>query len=87
MKTKNDRRLARDKKRRGIALIVVLGMLTALVMIALGFATFLLGLIVVIPWLAYATWHGYREALDVTDWPVLPTRQRHSAAGEKDAAD
>ena len=39
---------------------------------ALGIATALLGLVVVIPWLAYATWHGYREALDVSDWAVLP---------------
>ena len=43
---------------------------------ALGMATALLGLIVVIPWLAYATWHGYRETMDVSAWPVLPTRQR-----------
>jgi len=37
-----------------------------------GFLTFGVGLIVIIPWLAYATWHGYREALDVSDWPKLP---------------
>jgi len=36
-----------------------------------GFATALLGLVVVIPWLAYATWHGYRETLDVSHWPIL----------------
>lgn len=36
-----------------------------------GFATALLGLIVIIPWLAYATWHCYRETLDVSDWPTL----------------
>ena len=39
---------------------------------ALGIATALVGLIVVIPWLGYATWHGYREAIDVSEWPVLP---------------
>ena len=38
---------------------------------ALGILTGLLGLILVIPWLAYATWHGYREALDCEHWPVL----------------
>lgn len=43
---------------------------------SLGVATALLGLIVVIPWLGYATWHGYRETMDVSEWPVLPTRQR-----------
>ncbi|MBT8053905.1 MAG: DUF2189 domain-containing protein [Gammaproteobacteria bacterium] len=39
---------------------------------AIGFATAFLGFIVIIPLLGYATWHGYRDALDVSDWPVLP---------------
>jgi uncharacterized membrane protein len=39
---------------------------------ALGFATAMFGFIVIIPLLGYATWHGYREALNVSDWPVLP---------------
>lgn len=42
---------------------------------AIGFATGLVGFIVIIPWLGYATWHGYRNALDVEGWPVLPTAQ------------
>lgn len=37
-----------------------------------GFATAMTGFIVIIPWLGYATWHGYREALDVTGWETLP---------------
>jgi len=37
-----------------------------------GFLTAGVGLIVIIPWLAYATWHGYRAGLDVSDWSVLP---------------
>ena len=37
-----------------------------------GFLTAGIGLIVIIPWLAYATWHGYRAALDVTEWAKLP---------------
>ena len=41
------------------------------VLTALALATALLGLIVVIPWLAYATWHGYRATLDVSEWPTL----------------
>jgi uncharacterized membrane protein len=41
------------------------------VLTALALVTALLGLIVVIPWLAYATWHGYRATLDVSDWPTL----------------
>jgi len=42
------------------------------VMTLIGFLTAGLGLIVIIPWLAYATWHGYREALDVSEWSRLP---------------
>lgn len=37
------------------------------VLTAIGFATFFLGLGVVIPWLAYAAWHSYRETLDAKD--------------------
>lgn len=36
-----------------------------------GMATALVGLAVVMPWLAYATWHGYRAILDPGDWPDL----------------
>jgi uncharacterized membrane protein len=39
---------------------------------ALGFATAMIGFIVIIPWLGYATWHGYRAALDVSGWETLP---------------
>lgn len=38
---------------------------------ALGFASLFLGLVVTMPWLAYATWHGYRETLDGSAWPRL----------------
>lgn len=38
------------------ALLIVL-------LIALGFATFYLGLIIVLPVIGYATWHGYRDTL------------------------
>lgn len=47
---------------------------------AAGFATLLLGLGVLMPWLAYAAWHGYREALDASSWPPLPA----DGAGEDD---
>ncbi len=40
---------------------------------AVGFATALAGFILIIPLLGYATWHAYRDALDVSDWPVLPS--------------
>jgi uncharacterized membrane protein len=36
-----------------------------------GFATAMIGFIVIIPWLGYATWHGYRAALDVSGWETL----------------
>lgn len=38
---------------------------------ALGFATFFLGLGIVIPWLAYSAWHSYRETLDARNWPPI----------------
>lgn len=37
---------------------------------ALGFATALLGLAVVIPLLGYATWHGYLDTVDAHAWPL-----------------
>jgi uncharacterized membrane protein len=37
----------------------------------LGFATAMVGFVVIIPWLGYATWHGYRAALDVSGWASL----------------
>ena len=44
-----------------IALIVLLT--------GLGFVTGGLGLIVTIPLLGYATWHGYAETIDASGWP------------------
>ena len=38
---------------------------------AIGFATALLGLAILMPWLAYASWHAYRETLDASAWPAL----------------
>jgi uncharacterized membrane protein len=49
---------------------------TVVVLTALGFATAMVGFIVIIPLLAYATWHGYRDALDVAQWPTLPSSGR-----------
>lgn len=36
---------------------------------ALGMATFMLGLIVLIPWLGHASWHAYRELVDAGNLP------------------
>jgi uncharacterized membrane protein len=48
-----------------IAIIVVLT--------GVGFATAGLGLIVAIPVLGYATWHGYVETIDASGWPDSPS--------------
>lgn len=40
------------------------------VLTAVGVAT-VVGLAVVMPWLAYGAWHGYRAILDPGDWPLL----------------
>jgi uncharacterized membrane protein len=45
--------------------------LTIVALTCVGLLTALIGLVVIIPWLAYATWHSYRAALDVSDWPIL----------------
>ncbi len=38
---------------------------------AVGFLTAMLGFAVIMPWLAYAAWHAYRETLDASAWPAL----------------
>ncbi len=45
---------------------------TLALLTALGFATAFLGLVVIMPWLAYACWHAYRDTLDASSWPQLP---------------
>lgn len=40
---------------------------------AVGFLTAMVGFVVIIPWLGYATWHGYRAALQVEGWDTLPS--------------
>ena len=48
------------------------GMIVATLTVV-GFATAMFGFIVIIPWLGYATWHGYRDTLQVDGWDTLPT--------------
>jgi uncharacterized membrane protein len=38
----------------------------------LGMVTAMLGLIVVVPWLAHASWHAYRDLVDSSGWTELP---------------
>jgi uncharacterized membrane protein len=55
--------------RNPVAMLVWAALIVLLT--ALGFLTAFLGLIVILPWLAYATWHGYRETLDASAWPRI----------------
>lgn len=52
---------------------MLLWALTVAFLTVVGFASALFGFILIIPWLGYATWHGYRAALDVSDWDTLPS--------------
>lgn len=38
---------------------------------AVGLLTAYLGLVIVMPWLAYSSWHAYRATLDASTWPAL----------------
>lgn len=55
---------------RNKAVMVLWAALIAL-LTAVGFLTAYLGLVVIMPWLAYAAWHAYRETLDASSWPRL----------------
>ena len=51
------------------AMLVWAGLIVVLT--ALGFLTGCLGFAVLMPWLAYAAWHGYRDTLQPEGWPLL----------------
>jgi uncharacterized membrane protein len=34
------------------------------VLMAIGFATWMIGLVLVFPWLGHASWHAYRELVE-----------------------
>ncbi|MEJ2143323.1 MAG: DUF2189 domain-containing protein [Gammaproteobacteria bacterium] len=38
-------------------------------LIALGFFTAMLGLVIILPLLGHATWHAYQETIDASAWP------------------
>ena len=44
--------------------------LIIVVLTAIGFATAMIGLAVVIPLLGYATWHAYEDTIDAGAWPA-----------------
>jgi uncharacterized membrane protein len=39
------------------------------VSVFIGFATMLIGFIVLLPLIGHATWHAYRETIDASAWP------------------
>jgi uncharacterized membrane protein len=43
--------------------------LVILALVAIGFATAFIGLVVTMPLVGHATWHAYREAVDASAWP------------------
>jgi len=50
-----------------------------LALVLLAFATALLGLVVVVPWLAHASWHAYRDLVerDLVGPPAEPPAEPH----------
>ncbi len=43
-----------------------------MVLTLLGMATAMLGLVLVVPWLAHASWHAYRDLVDASGWGERP---------------
>jgi uncharacterized membrane protein len=41
-----------------------------LVAVLVGFATFLIGFVVLLPLIGHATWHAYRATIDASAWPA-----------------
>lgn len=39
-----------------------------LALTGLGMASMLIGLVIVVPWLAHASWHAYRDLVDTSGW-------------------
>jgi uncharacterized membrane protein len=44
-----------------------------LILVAIGFATAYLGLVVILPWLAYSSWHAYQDTLILDEPRTTPT--------------
>ncbi len=50
--------------------VMALWALLIVALTAIGFATALLGLAIIIPLLGYATWHAYCDTIDASAWPL-----------------
>jgi len=44
--------------------------LSIVALVLIGFATFLIGFIVLLPLIGHATWHAYRDTIDASAWPT-----------------
>jgi uncharacterized membrane protein len=53
--------------RNKLTMLVWAGIIVSFV--AVGFLTFFIGFIVLLPLIGHATWHAYRETIDASDWP------------------
>lgn len=51
-----------------------------LIVMFVGIVTVGLGLAVVVPWLAYSTWHGYQACIEANEWDELPLLARPKVA-------
>jgi uncharacterized membrane protein len=59
---------------RNKSAMLVWGMLIIAAML-IGFATMLIGFIVLLPLIGHATWHAYRAAIDASAWPATHDAQ------------
>lgn len=55
----------RNKSAMAVWVLLIVGLT------AIGFATALIGLAVVVPLLGYSTWHAYKETIDAGAWPEI----------------
>jgi uncharacterized membrane protein len=39
-------------------------------LVLIGFATLLVGFVLLLPWIGHATWHAYRATIDASAWPL-----------------
>jgi uncharacterized membrane protein len=59
--------------------VMALWGLLIVLLTVLGFAT-VIGLGLVMPWLAYATWHACVDTLDASGWPALRGKTTDASA-------
>ncbi|HEX2493333.1 MAG TPA: DUF2189 domain-containing protein [Steroidobacter sp.] len=51
------------------AAMIIWGMLIVSAVL-IGFATALVGFVLLLPWIGHATWHAYRSTIDASMWPT-----------------